>query len=60
MNGHDIAKSIYQPPKKPRRKRKRIEKVTAPDHWRKDVSPHKRKQPKNVNPMNGKPKSNTP
>lgn len=43
MNGHDIAKALYQPKKKKKRKRKRIEKVTAPGHWRKDFDSHERK-----------------
>lgn len=49
MNGHDIAKALYQPTKKKKRKRKRIEKVTAPDHWSKDFDSHEQKQKQRKN-----------
>ncbi len=49
MNGHDIAKALYQPTKKKKRKRKRIEKVEKPDHWRKDFDSHKLKQRQSKN-----------
>ena len=49
MNGHEIAKALYQLTRKKKRKRKRIEKVTAPDHWSKEFNSHelKLKQRKN-------------
>jgi len=43
MNGHDIAIALYQPAKKKKRKRKRIEKITTPDHWSKDFYSHEQK-----------------
>lgn len=43
MNGHEIAKALYQPTRKKKRKRKRTEKVTAPDHWSKEFDSHKHK-----------------
>ena len=43
MNGHEIAKALYQPTRKEKRKRKRIEKVTAADHWSKSFDSHKQK-----------------
>ncbi|SMO90948.1 hypothetical protein SAMN06265219_11521 [Gracilimonas mengyeensis] len=38
-----MAKVLYQPTRKKKRKRKRIEKVTAPDHWSKDFDSNKQK-----------------
>ena len=43
MNGHEIAKALYQPSRKKKRKRKRIEKVTVPNHWNKDFDSHEQK-----------------
>jgi hypothetical protein len=42
-NGQEIAKALYQPTRKKKRKRKRIEKVTAPEHWSKDFDSHEQK-----------------
>lgn len=62
MNGHEIAKALYQPKKKKKQKRKRIEKVTAPDHWSKEFNPHKQKlkQENSDNPINKQSKPKTP
>ena len=43
MNGHEIAKALYQPTRKKKRKRNRIEKVTAPNHWSKEFDSHEQK-----------------
>lgn len=48
MNGHEIAKALYQPKKK-KRKRKRIEKVTAPNHWSKVFDSHQQKLKRSKN-----------
>ena len=48
-NGHYLAKVLYEPAKEKKRKRKRIEKVEKPNHWRKDFDDHELKQKQSQN-----------